>query len=189
MVDRLQGDARSAARFASLYRRQIVYLLSSMDEPAFQDLIPGNHCWGCGPLNEQGLQIKSRWDGDEAVCIWRPSPQHAAGPKHILNGGIIATIIDCHSVCLAIAGHYRVEERPMDGEPGIWCVTAALQISYLRPTPIAGAVELRARVKEAKGRKTIVTCSLYAGGDERATAELVAIRVPPEWRDAEGGQH
>lgn len=77
----------------------------------------------------------------------------------------------------------------MDSEPGIWCVTAALQISYLRPTPIAGAVELRARVKEAKGRKTIVTCSLFAGGDERATAELVAIRVPPEWRDAEGGQH
>jgi hypothetical protein len=44
-------------------------------------------------------------------------------------------------------------------------------------------------VKEAKGRKTTVTCSLYADEEERATAELVAIRVPPEWRDAEGGQH
>lgn len=162
---------------------------TAMDEPAFQDLIPGNHCWGCGPLNEHGLHIKSRWAGDEAVCIWRPSPEHAAGPKHILNGGIIATIIDCHCVCLAIAAHYRGEGRAIDSEPGIWCVTAALQISYLRPTPIAGSVELRARVKEAKSRKTIVTCSLYADQEERATAELVAVRVPPEWRDAEGGQH
>lgn len=158
-------------------------------EEAFQDLIPGNYCWGCGPLNEAGLRIKSRWDGEEAVCIWQPSPQHAAGPKHILNGGIIATIIDCHCICLAIAAHYRDEARPMDSEPGIWCVTASLQVTYLRPTPIARPVELRARVKETSGRKTVVTCVLRADGEDRATGELLAIRVPPEWRDAEGGQH
>jgi acyl-coenzyme A thioesterase PaaI-like protein len=160
-----------------------------MNEPTFQDFIPGNHCWGCGPLNEHGLHIKSRWDGDDAVCIWRPSAEHAAGPKHILNGGIIATIIDCHSICFAIAGHYRAQERAMGSDPGIWCVTAALQVTYLRPTPISAPVALRARVKEANGRKTIVTCSLFAEGEERATAEVVAIRVPLEWRDAGGGQH
>ncbi|HEX6509787.1 MAG TPA: PaaI family thioesterase [Chloroflexota bacterium] len=160
-----------------------------MREPALQDLIPGNHCWGCGPLNEHGLRIKSYWLGEGTTCTWQPSPYHMAGPTHVLNGGIIATIIDCHSVCTAIAGHYRAEGRTVDSEPGIWCVTAALEVSYRRPTPISGPVTLHARIEEVKGRKSIVTCSLVAGGEERATARLVAVRVPPEWRDAEGGQH
>ncbi len=159
-------------------------VLEGTIEPAFQDLIPGNHCWGCGPLNEHGLQIKSRWSGDEAVCIWTPQPYHAAGPVHVLNGGIIATILDCHCVCTAIAHYYRQEGRDMDTLPGIWCVTAALHVEYVRPTPITGPVELHARIAETNSRKTIVTCSLDAHGETRATARLVAVRVPPEWRDA-----
>ena len=41
-----------------------------MTEKAFQDHYPNNfaQCYGCGRLNEQGLQIKSYWDGDETVC-------------------------------------------------------------------------------------------------------------------------
>jgi acyl-coenzyme A thioesterase PaaI-like protein len=152
--------------------------------PAFQDLIPGNHCWGCGPLNEHGLQIKSRWSGDESICVWTPLPYHAAGPTQVLNGGIIATIIDCHCVCTAIAQHYRDEKRSIDSDPPIWCVTAALQVDYLRPTPIVGPVELVAHITEKTAKKTIVTCSLRAGEEERATARLVAIRVPAEWRNA-----
>jgi acyl-coenzyme A thioesterase PaaI-like protein len=68
-------------------------------------------------------------------------------------------------------------------------VTAALEVSYLRPTPIAGPVVLRARIAETGTRKTVVTCSLYSKDEERVRARLVAVRVPPEWRDAEGGQH
>lgn len=30
---------------------------------AFQDQIPNNHCFGCGPENASGLQIKSHWVG------------------------------------------------------------------------------------------------------------------------------
>lgn len=157
-----------------------------MAEVAFQDAIPGNHCWGCGPLNEHGLQIKSRWDGDTSLCRWTPLPWHAAGPRHILNGGIIATIIDCHCVCTAIANHYREEGRDMTGDPSIWCVTAALDVSYLRPTPIDQEVVLRATVEERAGRKTVVRCTLHSGGEECARGRLVAIRVPPEWREPEG---
>jgi acyl-CoA thioesterase FadM len=38
-------------------------------------------------------------------------------------------------------------------------------------------VVLRARVKETSGKKTIVTCSLLAKGEECATGEVVAVRV------------
>lgn len=43
-----------------------------MKSDAFQDHWPdiAANCWGCGRNNEHGLQIKSHWDGDEAVCVW-----------------------------------------------------------------------------------------------------------------------
>jgi hypothetical protein len=68
---------------------------------AFQDQIPDNYCWGCGADNPDGLHLKSEWDGDDAIAHWTPWPRFAAGPKHILNGGIIATLLDCHGVCTA----------------------------------------------------------------------------------------
>jgi acyl-coenzyme A thioesterase PaaI-like protein len=157
-----------------------------MNGLAFQDQIPGNHCWGCGPLNERGLQIKSYWDGEESICHWTPRLPFAAGPTHILNGGIIATIIDCHCVCTAIAGHYRAEGRPMTSDPPIWCVTAHLDVDYLAPTPLDREVTLRARIEEEKGKKTVLTCWLCSGEEECARGRLVAIRVPPEWREPPG---
>ena len=33
---------------------------------AFQDMLPGNTCFGCGPANERGLRIKSYWDNDDS---------------------------------------------------------------------------------------------------------------------------
>ena len=35
-----------------------------MTEKAFQDYYPENvsYCYGCGRLNQDGLQIKSTWD-------------------------------------------------------------------------------------------------------------------------------
>jgi hypothetical protein len=60
--------------------------------------MPGNYCWGCGPTVETGLHLKSRWVGDEVVCDWTPRPEFAAGPKHILYGGIISAVMDCHSI-------------------------------------------------------------------------------------------
>src|SRR5947209_4786858 len=136
------------------------------DGRAFQDLVPHNDCWGCGPNNPHGLQIKSYWDGEDGVCTWQPSPWHRAGPPHVLNGGIIAVIFDCHSICTAIASHYRAEDRPLDSDPPIWCVTASLDITYRRPTPIDTPVSLRARIVEGPSRKTVVECVLESEGEE-----------------------
>lgn len=150
-------------------------------ERAFQDQMTENYCWGCGSLNEHGLKIKSYWSGNEAVCSWKPKGYHSAAPQHILNGGIIATIIDCHCVCTAIAAAYRAEGREIGTQPPIWYVTGSLQVSYLQPTPVDEEVVLRARVKEMKERKTILTCSLFAKGAECAQGEVVALRMPSNW--------
>lgn len=159
--------------------------MQELEQRAFQDLIPRNHCWGCGPDNEHGLHIKSYWAGDETVCVWKPEPWHMAGPTHVVNGGIIATLIDCHSVCTAIADAYRRERRSMESEPLIWYVTARLDITYRQPTPIEAPVELRARVREIDGRKSWVDCSLSSAGEERARGEVLAIRVAAEWHESE----
>ncbi len=148
---------------------------------AIQDRIPHNHCFGCGPLNADGLGIKSYADGDGTVCAFQPSPHHMAGPTHVVNGGIIATVIDCHCVCTAIADAYRAAGREIGTAPLIWCVTASLKVDYLAPTPISAPVELRARVREASGRKRIVECVLRSGGQDRARAEVVAVEVAPGW--------
>lgn len=149
-----------------------------MKKKAFQDHWEKNQCWGCGN-NKHGLHIKSYWEGNESVCIWKPHKYHMAGPTHILNGGIIATLIDCHSICTAVANEYKQEKRELNSSPFIWCVTASLKVDYLLPTPIDEPVIVRARVKEKKGRKTIVNCSLFSNKIETVKAEVLSVRVSP----------
>jgi acyl-coenzyme A thioesterase PaaI-like protein len=151
------------------------------EQKAFQELIQENHCFGCGSLNEYGLQIRSYWDGEESVCNWKPREYHMAGPTHVLNGGIIATLIDCHSICTAIAAAYRNEGREIGSGERIWYATGYLKVSYKRPAPIVEEVTLRARITDITDRKTLVACSIYAEDKECSQAELLAIRVPPEW--------
>ncbi len=151
---------------------------------AIQDAIPHNYCWGCGTLNPRGLQIKSYPEGDETVCRFEPSPEFMAGPTHVLYGGIIASLIDCHCVCTAIADAYRTAGRPLGSVPNLWAVTASLRVDYLAPTPLGQPLELRARVVEARGRKRVVACTLRSGGRDCARAEVVAVEVPAGWGDA-----
>jgi acyl-coenzyme A thioesterase PaaI-like protein len=153
-------------------------------EAAFQDYYDEtvSHCYGCGRLNEHGLQIKSFWDGDEAVCLFRPRPYHTAIPGYVY-GGLIASLIDCHSTGTAAAAAYRAERRPMDSSPPLRYVTASLHVDYLRPTPIGGDLLVRATVKELKGRRATIRCSLFASGEETARGEVVVVQMPPNWLD------
>lgn len=127
--------------------------------------------------------MKSYVEGDEVVCRFQPSPDHMAGPTHVVYGGIIASVIDCHSVCTAIADAYRAEGRAIGSEPRLWAVTANLNVTYLAPTPIGEPMVLRARVREVKGRKRVVECVVRSGGVECARAEVLAVQVPAEWSD------
>jgi acyl-coenzyme A thioesterase PaaI-like protein len=148
-----------------------------INEFSFQDQGSVRYCHGCGADNEKGLRIKSYWDGDEAVATWRAEPHHCGGTPNNLNGGIIASLIDCHSLNLAIARAYRDEQRPIGSEPRVGYVTANLNVSYLKPIPLWETVELRARIDKIEGRKTWVSCSLTAVGELRATGTVLGVRV------------
>ena len=100
--------------------------------------------------------------------------------------GIIAAVIDCHTVCTAIADVYRAAGQAIGTEPYRWCVTAALRIDYLAPTPIGRPVEFRARVREASGRKRVVECTVRSDGKDVARAEVIAVEVPAGWGGGAG---
>ncbi len=158
-----------------------------MTSKAFQDFYPDDlsHCYGCGRLNPDGLQIKSRWEGEEAVCTFAPRPYHTAIPGYVY-GGLIASLIDCHSTGTASAAAYRQAGREMGTEPALRFLTAALHVNYLKPTPIDAQLEIRATVKEVKGRKVVVASRLVAAGQVCATGEVVAVQVPEDLMPGKG---
>jgi len=141
---------------------------------ALQDLAPGQ-CFGCGPLNAHGLQIKSFWAGDEVVCAWRAQPQHIGYPG-VLYGGLIASIVDCHCIWTAAAWTARAAGVELDESTRVRYVTASLKLNYRQPVPIGSPVELRARVTDLGERKAVVSCTVHSGSTLAAEAEVVAVR-------------
>ena len=122
---------------------------------ALQDVLKV-HCFGCGALNEHGLQIKSHWQGDELVCRWRAPANHIGHPG-VVYGGTIASIVDCHSIWTALATWCR--DAGVDvatGAPPF--VTGKLSVSYLKPARIDEPLELRARDIDASERRSTVSC-------------------------------
>lgn len=154
---------------------------------AFQDQMHDNYCWGCGADNPDGLQLKSFWNGDTGVAEWLPHNEHAAGPRHILNGGIIATLLDCHGVCTAIATAYRLDRREIGTAPEIWYATASIAVEYLRPAPLDALISLSAHAVATEDRVSTVDCVLEADGKPRARASVRAVRVPDSWRHGSSG--
>jgi acyl-coenzyme A thioesterase PaaI-like protein len=152
-----------------------------MQTKAFQDYYPDAlaHCYGCGRLNEYGHQIKSYWDGDESVCHFLPESYHIAIPGYVY-GGLLASLVDCHGTGTAAAAAYRAEQRGMDTEPAFRFLTASLHVDYLKPTPLGIELEIRAKVKEIKGRKVTVEEWINAAGVTTVRGEIITVQVPDQ---------
>jgi acyl-coenzyme A thioesterase PaaI-like protein len=150
-----------------------------MDQEALQDHYPDevSRCYGCGRLNEHGLQLKSYWDGEETVALFQPQAYHC-GISGFVYGGLIASLIDCHAVGTAAAAAYRAEGRAMDTEPPFRFVTGSLQVRYIRPTPLGPPLTVRGHIEEIKGRKVVVSVSLSAEGHICAEGQVVAVQMP-----------
>ena len=131
-------------------------------------------CFCCGPENTSGLRIKSFWNGEEGVCRWRAQPKHI-GIDGLLNGGIIAALIDCHSFWTGLASLYQSEGRKLgEGKPEK-IFTGSINIRYLHPIPIDAEVELKAQLTKTGNRSRVVTCSVKAGKKECARGEVTLV--------------
>ena len=152
--------------------------MQNQTQMALQDAWPSATCYGCGPANTEGLRIKSYWseDGSEVVCTFEPEPKHNAGFPNVMYGGLVASLIDCHSIWTAIAHTYRAEGREHGSLPAISYVTGSLTVRYLKPTTLDTPVVLRAHVTELHPRKALVHCDLYSGEEKTAEGDVLAVR-------------
>ncbi len=133
-------------------------MLSKNSSKIFQDFMPGNICFGCGNDTKNGLHVKSFWGDDVSLCDWQPKVSHQGWPK-IMNGGIIATIIDCHSMGTAMAYALKHENRPLGSLPEYKYATGTLSIKYIAPTPNL-PVRLKASVISYSKFSKVTYCPL-----------------------------
>lgn len=124
-----------------------------------EEYAPESICFGCGPANVKGLHIRSFAEGDEIVAEWTAEPHHQAFPG-VLNGGIIGSLLDCHSNWAA--AYHLMKKRGEDHVP--FTVTADFHVKLLRPTPIDGPISLKASVVESTDDRATVEAELIAGG-------------------------
>jgi len=155
-----------------------------MNDGAIQDHYPEEfaHCYGCGRLNEDGLKIKTQWEGDESVCRYEPQPHYTGGFPGFVYGGFLASLIDCHSSGTASAADLRQRGSSPDDETPSRFVTASLRIDFIKPTPMGKILELRSRAIEIKGRKIVVSTELFVDGDVYVRGEAVMVRIPENTR-------
>jgi acyl-coenzyme A thioesterase PaaI-like protein len=144
------------------------------DESLQERYAPHNSCFGCGPSNERGLRIRSFARGEEVVAEWRAEPFHEAFPG-MLNGGIIGTLLDCHSNWTAA---YHLMRRTGAEHPPC-TVTADYSIKLLRPTPTDAPVQLVARVVESSDTRATIEAELLAHGKVCATCRGTFVAVKP----------
>lgn len=135
---------------------------------------PHNACFGCGVSNPKGLRIRSFAQGDEVICDWRPEPHHEAFPG-VLNGGIIGTLLDCHSNWTA--AWHLMNRAGADRPP--CTVTADYAIKLKRPTPADQLVHLRAWVADAADDRATIDAELSVAGKVGATCRGTFIAVKP----------
>ncbi len=145
------------------------------DEPSLQQrYAPASRCFGCGPANEHGLRLESRVEGDDVVAEWSAETHHEAFDG-VLNGGIIGTLLDCHSNWTA--AHHLMRSAGADRPPA--CVTAEYAIRLLRPTPTDRPIRLRARVVGAGDDRATVEAVIEADGTTTATCRGTFVAVGP----------
>src|SRR2546422_1174345 len=103
------------------------------------------HCFGCGPLNEEGLRLKFVPGPDGSVAEFA-APQRYQSWSGMAHGGLVALLLD-EAVGWA-AWHA--------GHPG---VTGRLQVSYRRPMKLGAPGRVVGKVENV--RRTLVYASAH----------------------------
>ena len=147
-----------------------------MDESrSLQDqFAPDLICFGCGPANPQGLQIKSFVQGENVVCRFAPAEHHQSFPG-MMNGGIMGALLDCHMNWTAA---WRLMVVNQEHTPPC-TVTAKYAVEFRAPTPSKQSIDLRAWVVESSSRKAVIHSELISDGQITAFGEGTFVAVKP----------
>lgn len=136
---------------------------------------PEGRCFGCGPANEHGLRIQSyEADDGSVVADWQARPEHEAFDGFV-NGGVLGTLIDCHSNWTAIAALLAKS----GGEVAPSTVTAEYSVRFRRPTPSDRPLRLVGRAVEVGDDRVTVETSIEVDGTVTAIGRAMFVAVKP----------
>ena len=125
------------------------------------------HCFGCGPLNMDGLRL-SFAPGPEGSVADYVVPDRFQSWAGMTHGGIMALMLD-EAVGWA-AWHA--------GHPG---VTGRLQVSYRRPLKLGEAVRIVGKVENIRRTLIYVSAFIESRDDHSrvadATATVMAVKT------------
>ena len=140
---------------------------------------PNSICFGCGPANAEGLQIKSYPIENGLKMTFETEDMHQAFPG-MINGGIIGTLMDCHgnwTAAMAIMEARKETEPPCT-------VTARYSIKLRRPTPHGVPLEITSQVESLDGDRAEISMKLIANGELCAQGDGLFVAVKeghPAW--------
>lgn len=132
-----------------------------------ETLYPFSTCFGCGPSNDQGLRIRSFESEEGVVATFQPGEQHSNGMGS-LNGGVIATLLDCHSGAAVFLASAQDSDSGTEFQP--W-VTSGLELRYRLPTFLEGPSTLRAVIDSRDAKVMTVSATLSYDGKVRVQAQ------------------
>lgn len=141
---------------------------------ALQDQhLPGNACFGCGPDNPVGFQIKSYPLDDGGLAAELVIDERFQGPPGVVNGGLLSVPMDCHSTWTAMAAF----TRDQGADDLVHAVTAEYRMRLRRPTPVGATIELRSFPGWLDGRRASVRTTARVDGEVTAEFEGVFAAV------------
>jgi acyl-coenzyme A thioesterase PaaI-like protein len=136
---------------------------------------PKGRCFGCGPANVDGLRIRSYEAGDgTVVATWQPRPEHEAFDGFV-NGGILGTLIDCHSNWTAVAALLARD----GGDIAPSTVTADFSVRFRRPTPSDRPLRVIGRAIEVAYDRVTVETTIEVDGTTTAIGRATFVSVKP----------
>ena len=131
--------------------------------------IPRNHCFGCGPDNPEGMQLKFTLDEARKtfVCRVKLPPRYVGPPGHA-HGGIIATILD-----EAMGKVNKLRH--------VIALTREMKVEYLKPVPLAKPLVVEGWGKYVRGREHINVAEIRnQKGELLARSRGKFIAIDPE---------
>jgi acyl-coenzyme A thioesterase PaaI-like protein len=140
-------------------------------------LYPTVNCFGCGHANPDGFHLRSYRDGHLTVAEFTPRPEHDNG-FGFLNGGIIATVLDCHGAAVVMHEAYERGWKTPPGAP-VPFITASFDVRFHRPTPLGPTVHLTAAPESIEPSQIIVRSELVFEDKVRAAMTATWVRFRP----------
>jgi len=141
-------------------------------KPVQDTYAPNSICFGCGPANKEGLQIKSYRTGDGLEMEFECEEKHQAFPG-VINGGIIGSLLDCH-------GNWTAAMAIMDRnglDTPLCTVTAQYEVKLKRPAPLGPTLKLKSRVLALQNDRAEIIIELKADGKTGATGRGLFVAV------------